>query len=104
MNLEGRFTVRPNGHGQGDLIIGTLYRSQKLLKPGIVYELSNILDTLTIKECGVSVLGDKLVPATKTGIGVSWYNDVNSILSFAGKYWMLTRQEYLLERLPIADV
>lgn len=101
MNPEGRFVVRPTQDGKGDLIVGSMYRCQKLIKPGVVYQINNILDTLVIKELGTSVMGQVAIPSNQTGIGVGWLNDVNSILSFADKHWILTRHEYLLERLPV---
>ena len=72
-------------------------QNSDLLKPGIVYEIREVMDTLVIVPVGPSLLSaSRTSPdAGDTLYGVSWSNDVSYILECVGKHLILTRDEYL---------
>jgi hypothetical protein len=86
----GRFVIRPRADGKGDLILGALAQSQgSHLKPGVVYEFREILDSLLIVEIGSAAIARE----REKNFPVSWANDINTILE-TGKYHLLTKGEY----------
>lgn len=74
-----RFTVRPTKGGRGDLILGAMFKHQgDTIKPGRIYELREILETIVLVDIGPAAISDD--PKTSYTREVSWGNDVNYIL------------------------
>jgi hypothetical protein len=56
---QARFVIRPAGlPGQGDLLLGAMFvmQNKQLLRPGIVYEIREILDELVIVPLGPAAI------------------------------------------------
>lgn len=90
MNLQARFVTRCDG----TIFIGTLSKNS-LLKPDIVYEIRDILDTLTIKEIGTSIIPSSTKDKTKGKIEEpTWGSSIGHIMESLGKYLFLSTKEY----------
>jgi hypothetical protein len=93
MKTLARFTIRPHEDGKGDLILGALYKAQNadLLKPGVIYEIREVMGELQIVDVGASAirLNMNLGP-----IHVCWQHSVDYILSVSGKVHLLTENEF----------
>lgn len=92
MNLLARFTVRPTdkNDGPGDLVIGVMLKKQNnLLRPGRIYQISDIMDTLMIKDVGPSAIG---YDRNYSCIEVNWMHSIEQIL--CSGHWLLTANEY----------
>jgi len=90
MKHQARLIVRDGGPEDG-MIIGTRLKGQTLFKPGHVYGVDEILDTVIIKDLGLSAIKNSFVDAA---IGGCWGNDVSYLLDCAGKCLFLTEKEY----------
>lgn len=87
-----RLVIRDSGPADTTgLFVGALFKNQKRLKPGRVYEIVEIMGEITIREVGPSIVGttikNSLVPAT-------WSHAIGTILDTVGKYLLLSRAEY----------
>lgn len=94
MRTLGRFVIRPREeHGPGDLILGALFKHQNpdLLRPGLVYELRDVLDTLTIYPVGPTAIGHNRQTSRLTS---NWMHDVSAILDVEQGQHLLTIAEY----------
>ncbi len=83
-----RFTLRPDG-----LVLGALFKDQPagLLKPGVIYEIREVLGVLTIVEVGPAAIGhDRRDSMT----GVHWCNEVGFILNVGRGEHLLTQDEW----------
>lgn len=65
------------------------------LKPGHVYEISEILDTLVVKDVGESHIPESFsdLPEGISGSGC-WKNDIGYLVDAVGKTLILTKDEY----------
>lgn len=97
MNKLFRFVTRPTGDdGKSDLVIGACFQSQSFIKPNTVYEATEIMGVITVKEVGESwmtmyVNSEGRSPAA--GPYTCWGNDVGTVMAGAGKTLMLSREE-----------
>ena len=93
MKTLARFVIRPTDDGRGDLILGAMMKAQSasFLRPGVVYEIREILDMLTIKAVGETAIG---VDARDSNIPyVHWSASADQILCY-GSQFILTKDEY----------
>lgn len=88
-----RFVIRPTDDGRGDLILGALFKQQRpdLLRPGLVYEIREVMDTMVLTSVGDAAIGrntkDSLMPH------IHWLGTPDQILTSGGAH-LLTREEY----------
>lgn len=90
-----RVVTRLQGEGDG-LIVGSLMQGGKgLLDPNTVYQLEECLLTgdIVLKKVGKSVVAESGETCADSPLGVHWAMNVSDILSIAGKYLMLSREE-----------
>lgn len=93
MTPLARLLVRPTEDGRGDLILGVMFKKQvpDLLRPGLVYEVREVLGAAAIVSLGEAAIGRdagaSLIP------GIHWLGTPDQILTT--RYWPLTRSEYL---------
>jgi hypothetical protein len=91
-----RFITRMQGEGDG-LFIGSVFQGGKeLFKPNTVYEIRDVLGTLTIVEVGEgqgtnSGSGEVY---NSPGVLFHWGQEIGNILDSWHKYIFLTRDEY----------
>lgn len=82
-----RIVFRENGDiNKPDLIIGSCFKTQNIFKGNEVWEIQNILDSLTLVKIGPSVINSGISTFT-------WGRSVNDLLHL-GNYLYLTKQEY----------
>jgi hypothetical protein len=103
MKTLARFVIRPadSQYSKGDLILGAMFKEQdtNLLKPNYVYEIREILDTLTIVNMGESAMGmypiEAQLDSPLRGMvsHVGWCSEVSYILSVGGGQHLVTRTE-----------
>ncbi len=87
-----RFIIRPapeSGEPNTDgLLVGACFKGHNL-KPGHVYEVSEIMDTLVVKD-----VGESHIPVRSPG-GSCWGNEIGHLVDCWGKFLILTKDEYL---------
>ena len=98
INAVARFVTRMQGEGDG-LFIGSLFKSGKgALKPNTVYEIRDIMGTLTIVEIGQGVgAGSDNCVSDMMSEGKTpfhWGVSIENILGSHGKTMFLTYEEY----------
>lgn len=100
MKIVARFITRLQGEDDG-LFIGSLFKNGKdLFKPNTVYEIRDVLGTLTIVEVGQGVgAGSDNCVSTKIThqTPFHWAQHIGEILDYHGKVMFLTMKEYLAE-------
>lgn len=93
MRTVARFVTRPTGDGRSDIILGALMAHQEGdLKPNTVYEIYDCLGVLGIREVGESLVSEKSV--SDSPIRVTWCQQYQDVGIQAGKYLLISRQEY----------
>lgn len=91
-----RLVTRLQGEGDG-LIIGSLLKSgQGLLEPNTVYELGECMlsGDLILRKVGKSLVAVSGETCDSSPLNVHWAMDLSNILAHAGKYLMLSKEEY----------
>jgi len=93
-----RFVTRLQGEGDG-LFVGSLFASAKgVLKPNTVYEIRDVMGTLTIVEVGQGVgAGQDNCVSNMMSEGKTpfhWGSDIGHTLDCFGKIMFLTYEEY----------
>lgn len=92
MGIEGRFVCRSRMDGSGDLILGSMFKSQTgLLRPDVVYEIVNIMGELLIRPVGPAAINSD--GSSRHLIGASWMNAFGEIPSMTGGRHLLTIEE-----------
>lgn len=82
-----RIVFRENGDiNKPDLIIGSCFKNQNIFKGNEVWEIQDIIGSLTLVKIGPSVINSGVSTFT-------WGRSVNDLLHL-GKYLYLTKQEY----------
>jgi hypothetical protein len=98
MTTVARLTIRPTSDGEGDLILGNMYKTQgSVLKPGRIYEIRECLGELLIVDVGPSAIKAK----AQGRLGVGWENSVNDILQRGEKMQVMTEGEAAQYRLTL---
>ena len=102
----GRFVTRLQGEGDG-LFVGSLFKSGKgLLKPNTVYEIRDVMGTLTIVEIGQGQgAGPDNCISSSMADGETlfhWGQDIGYILADAGAALFLTADEMKERRAEFA--
>jgi hypothetical protein len=88
MNTLARFVVRPNNGG--DLLLGAIYKGQKDIEPGYIYEIVETLGEISIKKVGPAAIG---VTRKDSKLDINWGFSVNEILDWGEKRHLLTAKE-----------
>jgi len=91
MNKIARFVTRGTADGKVDLILGSAFFSQKVLKSNTIYEIQEAMGELVIVEKGPSALGSGI---TDSKLDVCWGNSVDHILHCVGAHSVLTVEEH----------
>lgn len=92
MTSQARFVCRPLPDGRGDLILGAMTKSQNgLLKPGMIYEIVDVLGELVLKEIGPAAI--KAGGESLRAVGASWSNEFGHIPTLTGGRYLLTQNE-----------
>jgi hypothetical protein len=90
MKMEARFVTRSDG----TIFIGVLSKNSSL-KPDTVYEIMEILDTLTIREIGTSIVPSSKKDKTKGKVSeITWGSSIGHIMESLGSYLFLSTKEY----------
>lgn len=90
MKAVARFVTRGTGRrGEVDLVLGTAFRNNGVLKPNRIYELRLVADELMFVDVGPSAIGKTMKDSR---ISVAWCHTVNDILNHGGTH-LLTREE-----------
>lgn len=98
METIARFVTRFQGAGDG-LFIGALFKAgEGKLKPNTIYEIRDVLGTLTIVEVGQATgAGSDNCVSDKMSEGKApfhWAQDIGNIIACHGKHMFLTMKEY----------
>lgn len=93
MNPIARFVTRPTGRGNSDIILGAFMQGdQSIFKPNTIYELYDVLGTINVREVGPSLVAEGNVDHSP--LGVSWNMQYQDVGIRAGKYLLISRDEY----------
>lgn len=94
MQTLARFVIRPNEQGQGDLVLGAMFKAQnaELLSPNKVYEIREVVGTLMIVPVGDAHIANNKRPADDAH-GICWGNDISYILDVGNGRHLLTVEE-----------
>lgn len=98
ISTAARFVTRMQGEGDG-LFVGTLFKSaQGVLKPNTVYEIRDVMGTLTVVEIGQGVgAGQDNCVSNMMSEGKTpfhWGSDIGHTLARHGGIMFLTYEEY----------
>lgn len=98
MKTVARIVTRLQGEGDG-LFLGALFKGgDDYFKPNTIYEIKDVLGTLTIVEVGRATgAGPNNCSSTKLGhkkTQFSWCSDIGHVM-FYGASIFLTEEEYL---------
>ena len=93
MRPIARIVIRGADENDGLIVGAALKGSRDVLKPGMVYELWEILGETVIKEIGKTCIG-QTVHDPDCMYGACWGQDIGHLLRCAGKYLMVTQDEY----------
>lgn len=66
-------------------------QGSKLIVPGHIYEIQELIGVPTVVNLGPAALGDR--PSTSLLAGASWMNSIDHILEVAGSRIILTQKE-----------
>lgn len=95
MQRIARIVTRPsNDEGtECDLLLGSMMRNKgKMLKPNTIYDIVECLGTLNLVEAGESLISSHGVKDSP--IGVTWLLEYQDVAVYAGKYLLITREEF----------
>lgn len=85
-----RLIGRPSEEGPVDILLGGAIKGQTFFRPNRIYEATEILGELTIKDIGPSALG----PRKQSLLGQNWDYAIGDILDTSGTHIYLTQEEY----------
>jgi hypothetical protein len=92
MIRRARFTIRPNETGEGDLILGAMFKGAgALLMPGRIYQIEEVMGTLQIRDLGPNAVGRTLDDSFTS---CCWGHSVSHLLAEGGGEHLLTFEEW----------
>ena len=94
MKKIARFVLRDDPNEPACLILGAAINPSPL-KPGYVYEITEILDTLTIREVGPSAINGYMNdPGSPDRPYITWGHSVDDILISGTGWHLMTPEEW----------
>ncbi len=82
MNILGRFIVRPEGDGSR-LMVGMMIPGNGVIRPGVVYELREVLGEVVLKEVGEPHMDKR-----------NWGREIGVVITGMDGTHLMTTEEY----------